>query len=326
MPGGQRGLQSAGVFVMLTILFKILSILGIVLLILLGIALVVIALVLFFPIFYKAEGKKNSEELWLTVRAKWLFGLLRCFYDYPDPGKLQVKLLFSTLYDSSVEKPQKDTDASEDAPTEETAEAAAAVAEVTLVAEPRETGPTQTATSVPPTADDPSDALFLSAEIPAAEKSTNKTADRLYRFFEKIRCTIRKICDKIKNILQNIAFYKELWQDPDTQGLLQHAGKRIGHILKRLRPRKLRINAVVGTGSPDTTGYLYGIYGMLLPKLGKGITITPDFEQAVLEGEFKASGHFTLACILFHSVRLILDKRLRKLQDSIKQSKKTQKK
>ena len=142
MPGGQRGLQSAGVFVMLTILFKILSILGIVLLILLGIALVVIALVLFFPIFYKAEGKKNSEELWLTVRAKWLFGLLRCSYDYPDPGKLQVKLLFSTLYDSSVEKPQKDTDASEDAPTEETAKAAAAVAEVTPVAEPRETGST----------------------------------------------------------------------------------------------------------------------------------------------------------------------------------------
>ena len=39
---------------MLTILFKILSILGIVLLILLGIALVVILLVLFFPISYKA--------------------------------------------------------------------------------------------------------------------------------------------------------------------------------------------------------------------------------------------------------------------------------
>ena len=44
---------------MLTILFKILSILGIVLLILLGIALVVILLVLFFPISYKAAGKRT---------------------------------------------------------------------------------------------------------------------------------------------------------------------------------------------------------------------------------------------------------------------------
>ena len=47
---------------MLTILFKILSILGIVLLILLGIALVVILLVLFFPISYKAAGKTGSAQ------------------------------------------------------------------------------------------------------------------------------------------------------------------------------------------------------------------------------------------------------------------------
>ena len=133
-------------------------------------------------------------------------------------------------------------------------------------------------------------------------------------------------CDKIKNILENIAFYKNLWNDPDTQGLLKHAGKRFGHIWKRLRPRKLTVNATVGTGSPDTTGYLYGIYGMVLPKLGKGICITPDFEQAILEGDFKASGHFTAACVLFHSVRLLLDRRLRELLHKIRQYQKTQKK
>ena len=92
---------------MLTILFKILSILGIVLLILLGIALVVILLVLFFPISYKAAGKRTAEEFWITARVKWLFGLLRMNCDYPDPGKICVKFLFFTLYDSSVEKPEK---------------------------------------------------------------------------------------------------------------------------------------------------------------------------------------------------------------------------
>ena len=107
---------------------------------------------------------------------------------------------------------------------------------------------------------------------------------------------------------------------------MKHAGKRLGHILKRLRPRKLTVTAVVGTGSPDTTGYLYGIYGMLLPKMGKGICITPDFEQAVLEGDFKASGHFTVACVVFHSLRLLMDRRLQELRDKIREYKKTQKK
>ena len=77
---------------MLTILFKILSILGIVLLILLGIALVVILLVLFFPISYKAAGKRTAEEFWITARVKWLFGLLRMNCDYPDPGKILRKV------------------------------------------------------------------------------------------------------------------------------------------------------------------------------------------------------------------------------------------
>ena len=107
---------------------------------------------------------------------------------------------------------------------------------------------------------------------------------------------------------------------------MKHAGKRLGYIMKRLRPRKLTITATVGTGSPDTTGYLYGIYGMFLPKLGKGICITPDFEQAILEGAVKASGHFTVACVLFHSLRLILDRRLRQLRNTIRQYQKTQNK
>ena len=55
---------------MLTILFKILGILGILLLVLLGIALTVILLVLFFPLCYKASGQKRVDEmnLWIFCR------------------------------------------------------------------------------------------------------------------------------------------------------------------------------------------------------------------------------------------------------------------
>ena len=313
---------------MLTILFKILSILGIVLLILLGVAVVVVLLVLFFPIFYKISGKKNTEELLVSARAAWLFGLLRLSYDYPEPGKLVIKLLFYTLYDSSVEKPEK----ADDAPAEEDKPSASAgtSSEEPSQAAPEAAMPVGTESSQPSRGTD--SGKEEQALMPAESETTGqkdrtfaKTTNRLYGFFEKIRYTVRRICDKIKNILQNIAFYKELWNDPDTQGLLKHAGKRLGHILKKLRPRKLTVTAVIGTGSPDTTGYLYGIYGMVLPKLKKGICITPDFEQAVLEGDFKASGHFTAACVLFHSLRLLMDRRLQELRDKIREYKKTQK-
>ena len=89
---------------MLTILLKLLSILGILLLILLGVALVIIFLILFFPVTYKAFGKKTSEDMQITAKANWLLGFLRIAYSYPEPGKLLVKCLFFTVYDSSAEK------------------------------------------------------------------------------------------------------------------------------------------------------------------------------------------------------------------------------
>ena len=92
---------------MLTILFKILGILGILLLVLLGIALTVILLVLFFPLCYKASGQKSADEMRFSVKVRWLFGLVRIFYDYPQPGKLLAKVLFFTVYDSSNERKEK---------------------------------------------------------------------------------------------------------------------------------------------------------------------------------------------------------------------------
>ena len=55
---------------MLTILFKILGILGILLLVLLGIALTVILLVLFFPLCYKASGQKSVDEMRFSVKVR----------------------------------------------------------------------------------------------------------------------------------------------------------------------------------------------------------------------------------------------------------------
>lgn len=285
---------------MLTILLKILSILGIVLLILLGILLAVIIIVLFFPFCYKVKGRKNTEELFLQARIKWLFGLLQMIYSYPDPGSLRLKLLFFTLYDSSAPKKEKTTDP---APKKDTAAEKSSPEKKEAPLPVSEEENTQTASGTP----DP-------GENVSAKQKVDSSAQGL---FDKIQYTCKKIYVKIKNILQNISFYKELWQDPDTQGLLRHAMNRIGRIWKSLRPRRLDITATVGTGSPDTTGYLYGLYGILLPHLGRGICITPDFEQAVLEGDFSASGHFNLFHIIFHAVGLLLDKRLRQLHSKI---------
>ena len=92
---------------MLAIILKLLSILGIVLLILLGVGLITLLLILFFPIGYCIDGVKDPQTTRLKIKVRWLFGLLRGGVIYPRPGQLVVKLLWFTLFDSKAASENK---------------------------------------------------------------------------------------------------------------------------------------------------------------------------------------------------------------------------
>lgn len=318
---------------MLTILLKILSILGILLLVLLCIFLALLLLVLFFPITYKACGNrkilKQQADMKAELKAKWLFGLLRVVYGYPNPGKIIAKVLWFTVYDSSKPSAEKqDKGTAEGTPNADNA----ANADSTSTANTGNTESADSAANTDNTANvdntanaesaDPGDNTSTAnagstanandtsnAENPDAAAQTLK--NRILVRIEKIKYTFLNIYDKIKHIWENISYYKALLEDEDTRLLFSHASTRVGRILQSVRPRKIKADILFGTGSPDTTGYVYGVYGMLLPKLGPKVLVTPDFTQAILEGEISLAGHITVFQVLRHAIILLLDKRLR---------------
>lgn len=116
--------------------------------------------------------------------------------------------------------------------------------------------------------------------------------------------------DKAKKILDQLQFYLELLQEEDSRILFAHVLFRLGRILKSIRPRKIKGEIYFGTGSPDTTGYCMAVYGMLLPSLGNNISVTPDFEHAVLTGELFVRGRITVLFFVHHGLRVLLDRRL----------------
>ena len=83
--------------------------------------------------------------------------------------------------------------------------------------------------------------------------------------------------------------------------------------MKSVWPGHIRADILFGTGSPDTTGYLYGAYCMLSPMLRADICVTPDFEEAVLRAEFDISGHIAVWVLAVNAGRIALDKRLWRL-------------
>lgn len=315
---------------MLDIILQILSIIGIILLVLLVVLLVSVLLILFFPITYRVHGRKKSEELSAWVKANWLFGLLRVRFFYPKPGNLTVKLLWFTLFDSAQDdEPEKKTDRDAGKPSNNTK-----LSTGTNTRVQQETSK-EDIRNIPESASAKEDETIKSKKtenvksVEVSDEGNPQTqevdkpgiTERILAKYEKIKYTIVKIYDKIKEILENIAFYKALFQDKQTQELLKHASFRLGRILKNIRPRKLKGDILFGTNSPDTTGYIFGAYGMLSAWLGYHINVTPDFTQEILEGELYAAGYITVFQVLRHSLAVVFDKQLKLLVHRIKKHK-----
>lgn len=302
---------------MLDMVLRILGVLGIVFLILLCVVLILLALVLFWPVTYKITGQKNTGALNVKVKLNWLLGLIRGRFLYPEPGNFVVKLLGITLFDSETSKDE------EEAKETELGAGAKATATDDRTSNAEGTVPSaETADEGKGTSGDNEEEEFLSEipdqVLPETEPPKKGIKAFVLSKYEKIKYTILKIYDRIKHICENITFYKELLQDEQTKGLLKHAKERILKILKNIRPRKLKADIIFGTGSPDTTGYALAVYGMLSPMLGTKINITPDFTQSIFQGDFYMAGHITIFQLLYHSLRLLFDKRLRILNARIK--------
>lgn len=297
---------------MLAVILKILSILGIVLLIVLATVLVLLLLILFMPIVYRIKANKDADAMSASLKIRWLFGFIRASYAYPEPGIIKVNLLWFTLFDS--QKNAAKSKKAESANVEHKSEAAEQEQIEPADQSTNDAEPTPEDSQTNQNLEEIQENTSENAEC-EQESSENKTfKEQLFAKYEKIKYTIRQICDKIKHIWENITFYKRLLQDEDTKLLISHAFKRIGKILKSIRPRKLKARVLFGAASPDTTGYAYGLYGMLSPKLGKHVVVTPDFTQSILEGNVYAAGHLTIFTILRHALSILFDKRLHLLK------------
>ena len=320
---------------MLAILLKILIVLGIVLLILLGLLVLAIVVVFFFPVSYRIFGQRNaaagSLEAWAKFR--WLFGLFKADYRYPDPGKVIVKLLGITIFDSGrppEDKPspagKKEQDVSPSGHKSASARITDAARQQNDTAQecgtPQKDGGEHDSEASPSESPD-SSADTGSPRISVADGSDGHSGSDmqktwleslLQRFrdsFEKIKYTILKICGKIKDIFEHFDYYRDLFQEEETRLLFGDYRQRLGKVLKSIRPRKINADIRFGTGSPDTTGYALGIYGMFSAFLGNHINVTPDFEEAVLEGRIFLSGRITIFVVLMNGGKLLLDRRLR---------------
>jgi len=282
---------------MLHILLIILKIIGILLAVILGVILLVVFVVLFAALKYEVAAAADGDikSVKANIKFSWLFHLISGFVIYEEQKlNWQVKVAWKKL---NVPKAGADqsTEKAEEIAKEITHEA---VEETTAVFDEK---------SVEIIESTKENENISKKE---SKKQTKKQAKKV-PFKEKIRCSIQKISDKIKEIKDLKDKILGFLTAENHKKAFQKLLKELLRLLKKLKPKKLKANVEFGFEDPYKTGSILAYLSMLYPFYGDNINIVPDFTEQVLKGDIFIKGYIRISYMVSMGIRLILDRNIR---------------
>lgn len=294
------------------VILQILAVIGIVLLVLLALLILTVLAVLFVPIRYRASGEKEADRIEGVAAVSFLYPFLS--FKWQRAGNenrwalrlLGIKLKGSPKVDKGKTTEPEKTEKGKPAEPEKTDKGKAE--ETAQAAKPEKTTEPVKEEKQPATPN------VQNAEAEDAARQTEETGtqktDRVSSE-KKARFTISGLCDKMEKIRDNVEYYKERLTAEENRLFLKRTKERIFAVLKSIKPKVLTARVVCGTGSPDTTGYVCAVYGMLYPVIEDRISFTADFENKVLDGELSVKGKVRVATLVRHGIKILLDKQLK---------------
>lgn len=299
---------------MVSIILTILKVIGIILLCLIGLLLLCVGTVLFCPICYRIRGKKCEEgEAYAVADVTWILRIIRFHGSYRQGKDFEysLKVLFFRLFpkkekekENKVEK--KYTDRDSQGKCEE------------------KTSQTEEETQKPET-EKTSDIEEnrKQKEQEKRKKQTSSNSEKksqekniIYKIKDKIehiKDTFRKICDKIKDILSSYEKFKEFIAAQETKEALKFLNKQRKYLIRHLKPDKFQVKIYYGMEDPASTGEILAVYSVIHPFLPGSWNVTPDFEQACLNGDINIKGKVRLFRLMIVGWRCYKNKTIKKI-------------
>lgn len=143
------------------------------------------------------------------------------------------------------------------------------------------------------------------------QRVAHKITTKVNAVVEKVRGILNKISDvknKADRIIHNDAyrdyFKKVLWN--------------VKKILLTILPSKHYAKVKYGADDPASVGQITGYYAMARCVLPLNVDFTPDFEEKIIDVDGYLAGRFRLISLVIPALKVVLDKRLRRLIKEIK--------
>lgn len=317
---------------MIHILFMILKALGILLLVLLFLVLLIVCTVLFLPFCYRAQVLKEEEGfacVKASGRVSWLFGAVALTASYEEQKPEAQILLFGASLETWKRRLKKIRRGEASVPrTEENETENALEAEKTAeqkAPDQKEKQQKVTAQKEQPEQEQEPDApkksileRFFGRIEYLSEKLLNLASRLLQTAFRLLELPFR-LLEKLEQKIQAGRRLKRKWESVKKffrskmfREALLHAKKEVLYFLKKAAPKKVTGTVRFGFNDPALTGETLGILGMIYGKLPKDLSIQPDFEQEILQGDVRMKGSFQAVTAAGIALRLFRDQNLRK--------------
>lgn len=309
----------------------ILKIIGIVLAVLLGLLLLILLIVLFVPLRYRFSGYRRQEggEMAAEGRVSWFLSLLSVRFGYEKEAFFQIRLLGIRLgrrkrreKEAAVAPEPRDASASEAVKRLKAVTRGGTAAEETPVRAYSVTEPEKAVPSSEPENIVLSEPEREASPEPVWKKIYGKIRNILRGLWERLKGiparagAIRRRLDRMRESLRRLREKALRWQDylsseevRETIRLLWRQTKGLFH---HILPRTVRIRGRFGFGDPALTGQVTGLMSMAPVFYGKDISLTPDFTEACLEGEFFFRGRIRAASLLMLALKIWFNKDFQK--------------
>lgn len=299
---------------MLQIFFLILKIIGIILAAVLGLAILLLLLVLFVPVRYRAYGVKKEGECRAEAKISWLLHLISVPVAFRE-GELsaKIKILGITLMDltdsGSFEEAEPVPEPAERTEEQKTAQSGERQAQEHPVE--KQAAPERTSQK--------------KEELEEEEEEKNGIFFRflqflrmIWKFFagiprklKNLKCTFRRFCGKIKRMARKYRAAKEFALDERTKAAVRLVLEQAKIFARQALPRKICGEVRFGTSDPALTGQILGIAGIFYPLFMDNVKVDPDFDQTILEGELFLKGRLRIVSAVRIAWRLFRDKNVR---------------
>lgn len=266
-------------------------------------------ILLFYPVSYLLEGKWQDEK-WVRVQSHWLFHIFRIRISYEDSliyGEMYVFWKKKTFFqDFTSEELEEDAQETGEHITDTIKDIAEDIADIGATEESKCENDSKNTSSE--TEDNNS----------SSEKAKKNT--RSENPDKKKKSIISKIKDMIKGIRKIYPRIKKILTDKQHKEAFSHLKKEFSYLIRILLPKKSKVNVVFSTGSPDTTGQLFGILACFPVIYQKDWSVSPDFqeEKPYVKGEFWGKGKIALYQPVFIVLRILFDKNCRRLYHHIR--------